>query len=356
MRTALLTALLAATLPAQDPVLLGRVPMSGIIDIEPGRYVSADVDDLLAVRDLGQSRLSTRPGSSPAEAGFVSLSLLRLFEDRLEPVWSSPPLLARALPGAGLAAGAWTSADVDADGLLELLLFAGDSCTVMHFDTTLTEVVQVPGAWVTGAVACDVDADSAPEIVTLELSPTDTALGSRLLRVYEATVSGLLPASGYVAGLRWTGGLAAELTGTARLEDYEGELPVLVAVHDTPRPSLYGVLFRPGPDSFAFTDRPFPWQEWFSKDRVLPAGKLKLFNVGDTLVGYGYFVPGSRPGGPAESFAALADGEWRLLPLREDAARISSPLCRFTRANVAGWLELRDDIFRFHPGDVFDWR
>jgi hypothetical protein len=78
--------------------------------------------------------------------------------------------------------------------------------------------------------------------------------------------------------------------------------------------------------------------------------------VGDTLVAYGYFVPGARPSGPSQSFATLEDGEWRLLPLLESARRVSGPVCRFTRNGVAGWLELRDNLFYFYPGEIFRWR
>jgi hypothetical protein len=65
---------------------------------------------------------------------------------------------------------------------------------------------------------------------------------------------------------------------------------------------------------------------------------------------------GSRPSGPSQSFAALDDGEWRLLPLLESAGRISGPICRFTWQGTAGWLELRDNLFYFYPGEIFRWR
>ena len=83
------------------------------------------------------------------------------------------------------------------------------------------------------------------------------------------------------------------------MDDYPGELPVVVTIYPTLKPSLYQILYRPKPESLVLTDKPFPWQEWFSKDRVLPAGELSLFDVGDTLVAYGYFVPGARPSGPS---------------------------------------------------------
>ncbi len=355
----LLPILLLAALPlrARDPapVLLGRTPVPGIAWIGSGSYVSGDIDDLLVLQELGECRLSLRPALGPAGMRFTRLVLLRLFEDRFQPVWSSGPLLASVVPRPGLGPNAWTPADLDGDGLLELLVFAAGSCAVWHFDSLRAETVAVPGSWVFDAVACDLDGDTRPEIATLELSPTDSTLESRLVRVYRATAAGLEPASGYITGLDWTGEITTGFIGSARFEDYAGTLPVVAGTHRQPRPGVYAVLYLPGEDSFAFTDRPFPLADWFSKDRVLPAGPLSLTNVGDTLVAYGYFVPGSRVSGPPESFAALQDGEWRLLEIRDRSRRIVSPLCRFTRDNVPGWLELRDDIFRFHPGEVFTW-
>jgi hypothetical protein len=161
-------------------------------------------------------------------------------------------------------------------------------------------------------------------------------------------------------GVNWGPDLKPAFTGAARLDDYPGALPVIAGVYSTLRPSSYAVVFSPAADSFALTTKPFPWQEWFSRTRVLPAGELSLFNVGDTLVAYGYFVPGTGAvpsrGQSPRSFAALEDGEWRLLPLTADAARLSGPVCRFTKGGAAGWLELRDNLFYFYPGEVFRWR
>ncbi len=363
-RTAALVVLLftaAAIAPAQTaehrPSMLGRSPLPDVVSIHSGRFVTSDIDDLLVVQDLGSLRLPSRPGSGKARAGICRVALLRFEADEFRAVWQSPPLLGFTTPDAGLAGHAWTSGDIDSDGLSELLLFTADSCRVVHFgpDSIHDETFDLSGAWVTAAVACDIDGDSSTEIITLELSPVDSLLTTRLLRVYRATDSGLDPVSEYLAGIDWGAGMTVNLLGSSRLEDYPDELPVLTAVYTELRPSIYAALYQSGPDSFALTTNPFPWQEWFTKKQVLPAGKLTLFNVGDTLVGYGYFVPGSRPAGPSKSFAALQDGEWRLLPVTDQAQRLCGPVCRYTSGNVSGWLELRDDIFRFYPGDVFDW-
>lgn len=146
------------------------------------------------------------------------------------------------------------------------------------------------------------------------------------------------------------------LLGAARLEDYPGMPVILMAEEARVKPGIYGVIFAPGRDSFVLSFLPFPYQDWFSKEAVLPAGRLQLFNVGDTLVAYGFFVPGSRPGGPAKSFAALQEGEWRLLRLREFARRLAGPVCRFRYRGQEGWLELRDNLFYFYPGELFYWR
>lgn len=336
--------------------LLGRSPVDNVVTVFSARFVSADIDDILAVQDLGRIHFSVADAPARAESRVVRLVLLRLSGDRFQPVWHSSPRLATAVPAARLAANAWAVADIDRDGLAELMLFAPETCAVVSFegDSVRTSAVPMPGAWVTDAVACDIDSDSIPEIVTIELSSLDSLLTARLVRAYRLTDSVVAPTTEYLAGAGWS---TAELSlsGSARLEEHWGELPVLAGVYHSLRPSSYAVLFRSG-DSIRISTSPFPWHRWFTKDRVLPAGPLTLFNVGDTLVAYGYFVPGTGRPGSSRSFAALQDGEWRLLTMTDAARHITDPVCRFTLNQVPGWLELRDDVFRFYPGEIFVWR
>ncbi len=362
IKTALFAVLIHTSLLAQQagesPCLVGRCPVDNVTSIFSGKFVTSDIDDILGVQDLGRIPLSLGPGQQRTDARLCRLVLLRLSGSRFRTVWQTQPLLAAPVPRAGLGANAWTTADLDSDSRLELLIFNPDSCQVVSFgpDSIRTRSYDLPGSWVTDAVLCDIDADSAVELVTLELSPFDTLCNSRLLRVYEPTDSGLEPVSEYVSGLNWGEDVSITLLGTGRLEDYWTELPVLAGIYTSLRPSIYAVLHQAGPDSFALTFNPFPWQEWFTKKQVLPAGELTLFSVEDTLVAYGYFVPGSRPSGPSKSFAALQDGEWRLLSITHQARHIAGPVCRFTLNGNPGWLELRDNIFHFYPGHIFDWR
>ncbi|MEO0082036.1 MAG: hypothetical protein ABIL25_07075 [candidate division WOR-3 bacterium] len=393
MRPAAIALVLVTLLAAQEPPaqhLLGRAPLENIIAISAGRFTSTDADDVLALQDLGRVQFASAPGLGRAEAGLFRLALLRLESGRFSPVWQSQPMLASTVPQARLAANAWTAADINSDSKQEILLFGPDSCTVVSFDqfTARTRSVPMRGAWVTDAAACDLNSDSVPEITTLELSPLDSALTGRLLRVYHVTDSGLVAVSEYIGGIDWGPDIELTLLGSARLEEYWGTLPVLAGIYHSVRPSMYAVLAdysnkRKKPETndqvttetasgsealtselsgeaLRLTSHPFPWRKWFTKDEILPAGRLSLFNVGDTLVAYGYFVPGSgrvassRP--TPNSFAALQDGAWRLLPLTDAASRISGPVCRFSLDGTQGWLELRDDVFRFYPGEIFHWR
>jgi len=205
-------------------------------------------------------------------------------------------------------------------------------------------------------LCCDVDADALLDLVTLESAPADSGPAAHFLRIWQPAQPDFLPCSPLIPCFPADTGLEVSLLGAARLEDYGGQLPVAAGIFGSVRPSLYAALFRSEADSFALSSNPFPCAEWFSKQQVLPAGRLSLFNVEDTLVAYGYFVPGSRPAGPSQSFAALQDGEWRLLRLAEHAARTSGPVCRYAIAGIDGWLELRDNLFYFSPGDLFHWR
>ena len=362
---------LAGLCPAQPQRvrLLGHVPIDSITAIYAGRFVSSDIDDILVVQNLGTVRLSVDPTRDMTRfpgnwdrvpgrlCGMARLSLLRLTGERFTCVWSGGMMLESAVPEARLAANAWAVTDVDSDGRQELLLFNSGSCTVVSFgpDSIRTHSLDMDGAWVTDATACDLDNDSVPEVVTLELSPLDSLLSGRMLRAYHVTDSGITPVSQYTGGVDWGPDKELRLTGSCRLEEHWGVLPILAGTSRSPKPSTYAALVQIG-DSLSLTPNPFPWREWFSKEEVLPAGRLSLFNVEDTLVAYGYFVPGYGAASRHVSFAALQDGEWRLLELTDAAQNVSGPVCRFTLAGTPGWLELRDDVFRFYPGEIFIWR
>jgi len=342
---------------ARSPGVLGRCPLEKVVAVRSGHFGGSG-DDVLVVQDIGRLELSRGPGRDRTVVNLRRLALLRFGVTGVEPMWQSEPFSSTSATGSDIAGTSWTCGDIDADGLEELLLFTADSCQVLDFasDTVATAACGLSGAWVVGATICDADGDSLPEIATLEVSALDSARTARLLRLYRMTGSGLGPCLSYSVGVDRGADAEVALLGAARLEDYHGVLPVVASIYATIRPSVYEVLYRPKPDSIVLTDKPFPWEEWFSKTRILPAGELSLFNVGDTLVAYGYFVPGARPSGPSQSFAALDDGEWRTLSLLEVAQRISGPVCRFTRNEVAGWLEVRDNLFYFYPGDIFRWR
>jgi hypothetical protein len=355
-----LVALVAVSLSiavAETPVVLGRSPLEKVVAVFGGRFAGT-TDDLLVEQDIGRMELSRGPGRDKTVVDLRRLALLRLDGGAFRSAWQSEPFNSTSATGSDIAGTCWTSGDVDADGLRELLLFTADSCQVLHFatDSFTIDAYGLNGAWVEAAAVCDADGDGLPDIATLEVSGLDSVKTTRLLRLYRMTGSGLVPCLAYSVGIDRGANVRVGLLGSARLEDYPGELPVVASIYPTLKPSTYEILYRPKPDSLVLTDKPFPWQEWFSKTRVLPAGELSLFDVGDTLVAYGYFVPGARPSGPSESFAALEDGEWRLLPLLESARRVSGPVCRFTRNGVAGWLEVRDNLFYFYPGEIFRWR
>jgi len=352
---------LAGAAAAEPAKVLGRCPVEKVVAISAGHFAAA-ADDVLVVQDLGWMELSRGPGRDKTVVNLRRLALLRAGGDGFKTVWQSEPLNSTSASGSDIAGTGWTTGDVDADGLRDLLLFTADTCEVVSFDsdTATSAAFGMDGAWVEAAACCDVDGDSVTEVATLEVSRLDSGRTTRLLRLYRMTGSGFVPCGAYSVGVDWGTDTRLALLGSARLEDYAGELPVVAGIYPTLRPSQYGILHRPTPDSLVLATRPFPWQEWFSKERVLPAGELSLFDVGDTLVAYGYFVPGvgtvPARGQTPQSFAALDDGEWRLLPLLEGATRISGPVCRFTWNGTAGWLELRDNLFYFYPGEVFRWR
>lgn len=350
--------LLCTTLLGQPPPDLYRCPVGNVISMQSGAFRDTGLCDLLLVQDLGRLEIGRQPGRPALDLHLSRLALVGLVNERFDTIWTSPTLACSDSAGSEFNTAAWACGDIDRDGLVELLIMRGESCSVFSFDSNrVTEAAAaIPGASPIQAQCCDVDGDSWDELILLQSAAADSGSGRPCLQVFQPLPPVFRARSSLLPCFPADSAVRVSLIGRARLDDYEHEVAVIAGEHPDLRPGLYAALHLTAADTFRLTQNPFPWQPWFGKTRVLPAGPLLLTNVGDTLVGYGYFVPGSRPSGPAQSFAALQDGEWRLLGLTDAAARISGPLCRYTYRSINGWLELRGDIFRFYPGEPFRWR
>ncbi len=350
--------LLALTLgQLSDSVLvLGRCPVEAVSEVVGGRFLEGEWEQGLVVESLGGMRLSLTDGKKTVVEVF-RLVLLRLTSRGWEMVWRSSLMLGSGAERIGLSPHFWSGGDVDGDSLLELIIAQGDSVQIYHFgpDSIFSESWFIPTKSLKGVAWGDIDSDSIGELVTLEQISDSLGSGYDGVRLWRLGTEGLEPRSGFLAIPEEGRGLEFSLLGPCRLDDYFGVPVVLSGEHQGLKPSLYAVVFYAGEDSFAVTTNPFPYGEWFSRNEVLAMGRLKLFNVGDTLVGYGYFVPGVRAGGPKESFAALQDGEWHLLRLKDRAQRLSGPVCRFSYQGKEGWLELREGVFYFYPESPFYW-
>lgn len=319
-----------------------------------GRFFDDSSDQILVEERLGEVALVSVLSKKTVRVGVFRLVLLRAGKRGFEPVWRSGVMLESKTVALGVLSEVATIGDFDLDGNSEFIFVGADTCRVLRWGEDERRFF-LPSEGVSGAVWADVDGDTFPELVTLE-EVFDSLGSEQLVKVWrpEGTRMGLKGAPVKVAfedkTVRFT------LLGAARLEDYPGMPVILMGEEARVKPGIYGVIFAPKRDSFVLSFLPFPYQDWFSKEVVLPAGRLQLFNVGDTLVAYGFFVPGSRPGGPAKSFGALQDGEWRLLRLRDPAQRLAGPVCQFRYRGQEGWLELRDNLFYFYPGGLFYWR
>jgi len=349
--------LLVLAVTAAEPNALGRSPLEKVTAIYSGRFTSAESDDILVLQNVGDVELSRTSGQGAARLALRRLALIRRAVAGLRVAWQGETFASSTAEQLGLAGQAWCSGDMDGDGLQELLLLGDGYCRVISFlgDSAKVDTAGFDGTAVEAATACDLNDDGVLDVVTLE-RPGFASSEARLCRAYQFAGNVLVPHQAYEVGIDWGSDTRIALLGAARLDDYAGVLPVIAGIRSEVKPSVYAVLYEPDSSRTLFTTNPFPWQEWFSKTRVLPAGELSLFNVGDTLVGYGYFVPGSRRSGPSMSFVALQDGEWRLLSLTDAASHIAGPVCRYDKDGISGWLELRDELFYFYPGEVFNWR
>lgn len=348
-------ALILSPLAVPDTVfLLGRCPVDSVISLTAGAFYADSSDQVVVEQRLGESSLFSLNDKARAMVVVSRLVLLKYGARGFEPVWRSGLMVEPKVLSAKMSSDVAAIGDFDLDRFYEVVLVGGDSVRILDLNGEERTVAFSAGA-VEAAVIADVDGDSFPELTILET--VFDSLGKRQVVKVLAWQDGGLALKGKPVEISTgEGDFRFSLLGAARLEDYPGMPVILGSEGKRVKPGVYGAVYAVSPDSFALTFLPFPTRDWFSKEEVLPAGRLQLFNVGDTLMAYGFFVPGSRPGGPAKSFAALQDGEWRLLRLREKARRLSGLVCRFRYRGEMGWLELRDGLFYFYPEAPFYWR
>ncbi len=336
-------------LQAERVLLLGRCPVDSVSEIIAGGFVSRG-EQLLFAEPLGIINCQT--AGTRTKVPVYRLVLLNRTERGFERLWQSQLLLGREAVAASLVPDIWTFGDIDSDSLLEVIMIKGNSISLFHFCPEAFSSLELPftAAVTIDAVCADIEMDGFMELVTLEQKPDST--GKRVvIRVWQI-IGNELKQRGKTIELPDLGQeIKFSFLGSAKLEDYPGAPVLVLGEYLSLRPSRYYALYLAG-DSFVLTGIPFPWQEWFSKDEVLPAGRLQLFNVGDTLVAYGYFVPGVRAGISAGSFAALQDGEWRVLQLKEWAKKLVGPFYQFG----SNWLTLHNQHFYLLAEEPFYWR
>lgn len=330
---------------------LGRCPVDSVVEITAGRFLPDSLPQLLVREQAGAVVLSRVPGrSAGVRVSLYRLALLRMSGQRWEIFWRSGPLLGREAAEFRFFPDCWAGGDFDGDGLDELFLAAQSRMLVVNFgpDGVIADSVAGDFGLVVEAAGANIEQDGLEELVTLE-QETDSTGNRWLIRIWHLQDGRFVPRGGALVLPDSLPEAGFSLLGSARLEDYPGA-PVLVALQfATLRPSRYYLLYHTAGDTFALTGIPFPFREQFSRDEVLPAGRLSLFNVGDTLVAYGYFVPGT---GSGMSFAALQDGEWRVLKPGLEPQRTVGLWCRYEQ----GWLNLNQGRFYLYSEPPFFWR
>lgn len=330
---------------------LGRCPVDSVVEIAAGRFLPDSQPQLLVREQAGAVTLCPGPDrSAGVRVPLYRLALLRMSGQRWEMLWRSGLLVGREAADAGIFPDFWAWGDFDGDGQDELVLTEGSRVLVVNFgpDGVIADPVAGDFGLVVEAAGANIELDGLGELVTLEVQ-TDSAGRRWQVRIWQLEYGRFVPRGGALVLPDSPAGTVYSLLGSARLEDYPGA-PVLIAGEfSTLRPSRYCLIYHTEGDTFALTGTPFPYREWFSREEVLPAGRLSLFNVGDTLVAYGYFVPGS---GSGMSFAALQEGDWRVLKPSLEPPKVAGLWCRYG----AGWLNLRQGRFYLYPQPPFFWR
>ncbi|MCX7731972.1 MAG: hypothetical protein N2248_02265 [candidate division WOR-3 bacterium] len=330
---------------------LGRCPVDSAVEVTAGRFLPDTQPQLLVREQAGAVTLCPEPDRSAGiRVPLYRLALLKMSGQRWDVCWRSGMLVGREAVDAGIFPDFWAWGDFDGDSLNELVLTEGNRVLVVNFgpDGVIADSVAGDFGLVVEAAGANIELDGLVELVTLE-GQTDSVGRRWRVRVWHLQDSRFVLAGETQALSDSPPGTGFSLLGSARLEDYPGEPVLIMEEFPTLRPSRYYALYSAAGDSFVLTGNPFPWAEWFSKEQVLPAGRMSLFNVGDTLVAYGYFVPGS---GSSMSFAALQDGEWRVLKPGLEPPKIAGLWCHYG----PGWLNLRQDRFYLYSEPPFFWR
>ncbi|MEO0009018.1 MAG: hypothetical protein ABIK51_00660 [candidate division WOR-3 bacterium] len=330
---------------------LGRCPVDSVVEITAGRFLPDSLPQVLVQEQAGAVWLrSVNDRTVVIRVPLYRLALLRVSGQRWEIFWRSGPLLGREAAEIRFFPDCWAGGDFDGDGLDELFLAAQSRMLVVNFgpDGVITDSVAGDFGLVVEAAGANIEQDGLEELVTLE-QETDSAGNRWLIRLWHLQDGRFVTRGGALVLPDSLPEAGFSLLGSARLEDYPGAPVLIMEEFPALRPSRYYALYSAAGDSFVLTSNPFPWAEWFSKEQVLPAGRMSLFNVGDTLVAYGYFVPGS---GSSMSFAALQDGEWRVLKPGLEPQKTGGLWCRYG----SGWLNLRQGRFYLYSEPPFFWR
>uniref|UniRef100_A0A7C3EUN6 VCBS repeat-containing protein n=1 Tax=candidate division WOR-3 bacterium TaxID=2052148 RepID=A0A7C3EUN6_UNCW3 len=330
---------------------LGRCPIDSVVEIAAGRFLPDTVPQLLVREQAGAVTLCPGPDRSAGiRVPLYRLALLRTVGQRWEIFWRSGLLLGREAAEIGFLPDCWAGGDFNGDGRDELFLTAHNRMLVVNFypDGIIADSAAGDPGVMAEAAGVNIEQDGLAELVTLE-QQADSAGRRWLVRIWQLKDSRLVPRGVPLVLPDSPPGVRFCLLGSARLEDYPGAPVVIAAEFNAIKPSRYYLLYHLSGDSFLLTSTPFPYDERFSRKQVLAAGRLSLFNVGDTLVAYGYFVPGT---GSGMSFAALQDGEWRVLKPRLEPQKTVGLWCRYEQ----GWLNLRQGRFYLYSEPPFFWR
>ncbi len=332
---------------------LGRSPADSVIYMTTGSFFSQDTYDVVLVHLIGDANV--RYLDKPKELFKVPvyrLWLMRQTDKGFFPYWRSELLIGQTAIKANLTPDVWAVGDFDLDSLAELLILSGDSGRLFHFNGESLKIDRFVFKYgpVYDAVSADMDNDGYQELVMLKQIRDSSGIND-VIQVFQFAGTDLHSRGKPVLLPVESTALQYALLGSARLEDYPGTPVIVAAEYSELRPSRYYVFYPVASDSFVVTGQPFPYQDRFSKEETLCAGRLRLFNVGDTLVGLGYFVPGAGSESNL-SYAALQDGEWRILRLKDWRKNLVNNVCRVKN----GWLELRRGNFFLYYGEPFYWR
>ena len=376
----ILTAINAAGI---EPVLSGDCKIAYSSKITAGPFLQKDKSDILV---LGSDTVEIAKSISSPRTG-PKFFLLSFDGKSFQKRWVLDKII-NLKPSYGENAHsrlAWCCGDFDGDGLYSLVTC--DSNRILEYTfseagnngqvSSLIKQIKARDIWIDQLIASDIDGDSIDEIVSLEFpNKIDTCCSRGNTAQYHSAVykiSGdtLITLKRPLYGVGGYNDVVTEdhFISKAHFDGYPGEVPIIMGPQSDVSPSSYLSIGKTESGEYEVI-RPIPrpildyvpkgifdkarkfGQEEPSRGSVYGPSSGKIFNDGEKVLHYGYFIDNNAPDSiqkqpDGDGFAILENGAWR--QLQKTDRSIGGLMTSFEYApGKRGWLFIKQEKYQIY--------